>query len=46
MGELCGGAMFHSCLVSLIHSRKCLICYSVACSSECVAEAVLVVQLS
>ena len=32
--------------MSLIHSHKCSICYSVACFSECVAEVVLVVQLS
>ena len=52
-GELCGvelcwrscvGELFHSCLASLIHLRKCSICYSVTCSSECVAEVVLVVQ--
>ena len=43
-GSCVGGAVFHSCLVFLIHSRKCSICYSVACSSECVLEVVLVVQ--
>ena len=51
VGELCWRscreAMFHSCVtdsfMSLIHSQKCSICYSVACFSECVAEVVLVV---
>ena len=32
--------------MSLIHSQKCSICYSVACFSECVAEVVFVVQSS
>ena len=30
--------------MSLIHSQKCSICYSVACLSGCVAEVVFVVQ--
>ena len=45
-GELCwrscGGS--YVSFMSLIHSQKCSICYSVACFSECVAEVVFVVQ--
>ena len=40
-GSCVGGAVFHSCLASLIHSWKCSICHSVACSSDCLAEAIL-----
>ena len=51
VGEAGGGggrgiSGIHSCLALLIHSRKCSICYSVTCSSECVAKVVLEVQSS
>ena len=39
------GELFHSYL-DWVHSRKCSTFYSVACSSECVAEVVFVVQSS
>ena len=51
-GNCVGGAVLEKLwgnyvsFMSLIHSQKCSICYSVACLSECVAKVVFVVQSS
>ena len=44
--ELCFIHILYLWLGSFTDSRKCSICYSVACFSECVAELVFVVQSS
>ena len=50
VGGTVGGAVLEKLwgsyvsFMSLIHSQKCSLCYSVACFSECVAEVVFVVQ--
>ena len=51
-GNCVGGAVLEKLwanyvsFMSLIHSQKCSIYYSVACFSGCVAEVVFVFQLS